>query len=69
MRFARIDASKNRIRELAATPYIPNLYYFKKGWGAAYARFPIELFANGVSSLFEFCLINRHIDTIGWEKV
>ena len=64
-----MDASKNRVRELAATPYIPNLYYFKRGWGHAHARFPIEFFANGASSLFEFCLINRQVGTVGWGQL
>ncbi len=58
------------MRGQPSSPYIPNIYYFKKEWGSSPARFPIELLSSqGISSLYHFYLINREVQTIPWKLI
>ena len=63
-----MEASKNRVKGQLASPYIPNVYYFKKDWKQhGPVRFPIELLgAQGLISLYTFCAITNEIGTISW---
>jgi hypothetical protein len=67
--FHRLDANKNRVRNYISSPYIPNLYYYKKDWNNSPAKFPIEFLSYGVSNLYHFFLINKQIKTIPWKQI
>lgn len=68
LEFHRIDANKNRMKTELSSPYIPNIYYYKKEWKKnGPVRFPIEFFAKqGIINLFEFCAITHDLKTMDW---
>jgi hypothetical protein len=66
-----MDATKNRVKGQLSSPYIPNIFYFKKEWKQhGPVRFPIEqLGTQGLVSLYAFCAITNSLQTVSWDKV
>ena len=66
-----MDANKNRVKGQLSSPFIPNIYYFKKEWKQhGPLRFPIEsLGTQGLASLYIFCAITNQLGTIDWKDL
>jgi hypothetical protein len=69
--FHKLDANKNRVRGQLSSPYIPNIFYFKKEWKEkGPVRFPIDMLGSqGLISLYAFCSITNQIKTMNWSLV
>ena len=66
-----MDANKNRVQGQLSSPYIPNIFYYKKEWKSkGPVRFPIDLIGSqGLISLYAFCAITNELQSMNWNKI